>query len=44
MRMYRVIFKDGTHGAWTKNYAEAKRSADFFHGRIESKVFEEKTK
>ena len=42
MTMYRLIFKDGTHGAWTADKAEAEKNAKFFHARIEEKIFEKK--
>ena len=40
MTMYRVIYKDGTHGAWTANKAEAEENAKFFRGKVETKVFQ----
>ena len=40
MTMYRLIFKDGTRGAWTADKAEAEKNAKFFHARIEEKIFE----
>ena len=34
---YRVIYKDGTHGTWTLNKAEAEENLKFFNGiRIET--------
>lgn len=32
---YRLIFKDGSYGAWTTNKAKAEENAKFFGARIE---------
>lgn len=38
---YRLIYSDGSFGAWTKNYEWIKECADFFHAIIEEKKEEE---
>ena len=37
--LYRIVYKDGTHSAWTRDYNWAKKNADFFKGRVEMKTF-----
>lgn len=36
MTCYRLIFRDGSHGAWTTNKAEVEENAKFFHAMIET--------
>mgnify|MGYP007104067645 CR=1 FL=1 len=36
MKMYRLVYTDGTHGAWTSNYNRIKALADFFRAEIET--------
>lgn len=37
MTYYRLIFRDGSHGAWTTNRIEVEEDAKFFHATIEIK-------
>ena len=37
--LYRIVYKDGTHSAWTRDYNWAKKNADFFKGKVEMKTF-----
>ena len=37
--LYRIVYKDGTHSAWTGDYNWAKKNADFFKARVEMKIF-----
>lgn len=39
MTYYRLIYRDGTHGAWTTDYAWIEECAKFFGATIESKIF-----
>lgn len=32
MKMYRLVYSDGTHGGWTTNYNRVKALADLFLG------------
>lgn len=32
---YRLVFKDGSHGAWSSDYESIKESAKFFGAKIE---------
>ena len=41
MTYYRLVYKDGTHGAWTRNYEWIADCARFFGAKIESRVFGE---
>ena len=36
---YRIVYKNGTHGAWSKDYEYIKKNAKFFGGKIEMKIF-----
>ena len=33
---YRLVFKDGSHGAWSTDKVEIEKSAKFFHAKIET--------
>lgn len=33
---YRLKYRDGSHGAWTKDYAWIQECATFFHAKIET--------
>jgi len=35
MTMYRLIYKDGSHGAWSTDLERIKKDAQFFGARIE---------
>lgn len=35
---YRLIFKDGTHSAWNRDYEFVKENAEFFGAEIETWV------
>lgn len=35
MKMYRLVYSDGSHGAWTSNYEYIKDMAEFFRAEIE---------
>ena len=37
MKMYRLVYKDGSHGAWTSDYEYIKEMAEFFKAEIETK-------
>lgn len=39
MKMYRLIFSDGSHGAWEKNFEYIKEKAKFFNTEIETQIF-----
>lgn len=40
MTYYRLVFKDGTHSAWSTNYELIKEDAKFFNVTIEKWVIE----
>ena len=44
MVWYRLIYKDGRHSAWTRDYAWLRECAYFFEATIESKIFEKDEK
>lgn len=35
---YRLVFRDGTHGAWTTDKERIEEDAKFFHATIETWV------
>lgn len=37
---YRLIFRDGSHGAWETDFKRIQESAEFFKARIEKWVVE----
>ena len=37
---YRLVFRDGTHGAWTTDKKRIEENAKFFHATIETWVVE----
>lgn len=37
--LYRIVYKNGTHSAWTSDYEWAKKNADFFKARVEMRLF-----
>jgi hypothetical protein len=37
---YRLIYKNGTHSAWTTNKAQIEESAQFFNAKIETWIVE----
>ena len=39
MKLYRLIYTDGTHGAWTRDLEYIKRNAHYFRAKIETKEF-----
>jgi len=39
MKYYRLIYKGGSHGAWTRDYAWIAECAKFFGATIETKIF-----
>lgn len=34
--MYRLVYKDGSHGAWTRDYDRIKELADLWGAKIET--------
>lgn len=38
-RLYRLVYSDGSHGAWTSNYEYIKDMAEFFRAEIEIKCY-----
>ena len=40
MVYYRLVFKNGHHGAWTSDFDRIQESAKFFGARIEYQYFE----
>ena len=38
-KWYRVVYRDGTHGAWNKDYEEVKAIAKFFRAEIEERAW-----
>ena len=39
MKMYRLRYKDGSHGAWDSNLERIQESAKFFDAIIEERTF-----
>lgn len=39
MKLYRLIYTDGTCGAWTRDLEYIKRNAHYFRAKIETKEF-----
>lgn len=37
--LYRLVYKDGDHGAWDDDIERIRRYAKFFHAEIESREF-----
>lgn len=37
--LYRLVFRDGTHGAWNGDIDRIREYAEFFHAEIESREF-----
>ena len=37
--LYRLIYKDGSHGAWSSDLERVKSDAKFFGARIEEREF-----
>ena len=37
--LYRLVFKDGDHGAWDDDIERIRKYAKFFHAKIESREF-----
>jgi len=35
MTWYRIVYKDGSHGAWTSNREWAYTTAELFHAEVE---------
>lgn len=38
--LFRLRYKDGSHGAWDSNYLRVKEDAKFFGARIEVRLYE----
>lgn len=38
-RLYRLVYSDGSHGAWSSNYKYIKEMADFFRVKIETNCY-----
>lgn len=38
MKRYRLVFRDGSHGAWTQDYEWIKEMAKFFRAEIEESI------
>ena len=38
--LYRLVYKDGDHGAWDDDIERIRRYAKFFHAEIEERKFE----
>lgn len=36
--MWRLVYSDGSHGAWSRDFEEIKRLAKFFNADIEEKA------
>lgn len=39
MKYYRLVFKNGMKGAWSKDYERILEDAKFFGAKIEEKIF-----
>lgn len=40
MKVYRLVYRDGSHGAWSSDYERTLEYAKFFKARIEEMVIE----
>jgi len=38
IRYFRIVYKDGSVGAWSKDYESIVECAKYFGGRVEEKV------
>ena len=38
--LYRLVFRDGTHGAWNSDIDRIREDAEFFGAEIEERKFE----
>ena len=40
MELYRLVFKDGRHSAWSLNKERVEKDARFFHATVETKCLD----